>query len=144
MKDKKVSLLLLMLAIIILSLPIYIFWAVWWEDTGSVVRTQEIMMDVYIEDRIGLTADTDALHFGIVMPGGGARRKLTLDNHENYPASVTIESYGDIKEWVTVSENDFIINPLSSKRISVSLSVPVDEKLHSYKNGTLKLIFRRA
>ena len=71
MNEQNTTLILVAFSLIILSLSIYI---IWWSYAGSVLLTQEFMMDIYVQNRGGINIDTDAIHFGIAMPGGSATR----------------------------------------------------------------------
>ena len=110
--------------------------------TTSIYEIREVGMDVYVRNTPGLNVDSDALHFGIVPPGGSGRRTITIEN-DDIANTVSIEAYGDIASWVYVSENDFYIAPSETRSIEVSVDVPGDTPVRSYRNGTLRLIFRK-
>ena len=108
----------------------------------SIYEIREIGVDVYVRKTPGLNVDSDALRFGTVPPGGSGRRNISIEN-DDVANIVTIEAYGDIASWVYVSENDFYMAPSESKSIEVTVNVPEDTPVRDYRNGTLRIIFRK-
>lgn len=112
-------------------------------DTATIYKTMELGMDVYVDRHPGLNVDADAVHFGKVPPGAGGSRRLTVTAGE-YPTVVSFEHYGDIAQWTSVSENDIFLNPQENATVSIHVSVPEDVVPLAYRNGTLRIVFRRA
>ena len=77
----------------------------------------------------------------IINKGGGIR-KLNITAGE-YDTIVEIKQLGDIAEWITVSDNNFFIKPYESREIKIHVNVPDDIVPLAYRNGTLKIIFKR-
>ncbi len=109
----------------------------------SIYDTIEIGMDVYVDNNPGINVDIDAVHFGKVPPGGSGAREMNV-TAGNYPTIVSFEHYGEISEWTSVSENDFFLEPNEIKSVFVQVSVPDDIIPLVYRNGTLKIVFRKA
>lgn len=84
---------------------------------------KELDMDVIVSDHIGFDVGTDALHFGMTMPGATSSRKVTLSHGSEKALKVFIRFSGDLKNWVT-SDNDFIIEPGEKREIEFTLHTP--------------------
>jgi hypothetical protein len=141
LRSTKGKLLLIVLAAWLSS--VLTFLAFHYVYESSIYEIREIMMEVYVQKTPGLNVDHDALRFGIVPPGGRGSRNITIENDE-VANIVSIEAHGDIAEWVYVSHNDFYIAPGESMPIRVTVDVPGETPVRSYRNGTLRLIFRLA
>ena len=77
------------------------------------VKTTKLDMYFEIADKIGFNLDSDAIYFGKTYPGGRSQRIITLENNEDFPVKVSIKTEGTIRPLVTVSKNDFILQPHS-------------------------------
>ena len=87
------------------------------------VETIHITADVHVKNRaIGFNLDTDALHFGTVMPGARAERAVTLTNPYAFPVKVIVKA--DPNEWISLSQNPFYIPPHASRSVLFTLHVP--------------------
>jgi len=82
-----------------------------------------------------LTSGASAVSLGIspslleldeVLKGGYGEKTTTISTSSQTPLDITITVGGDIHEWVTVSETNFILDPNSRKRISVVVRPPMD------------------
>ncbi|MBN2330692.1 MAG: hypothetical protein JXC85_02655 [Candidatus Aenigmarchaeota archaeon] len=136
---RRVVLLLALAAVLSYLVTMLAFYFVY---TSSVYETRELGMDVYVFKTAGLNVDDDAIHFGKIPPGASGRRNITIDN-DAVPNLVSLEAYGDIAEWVSVSHNDFIIDAHESRNVTVFLQVPEDAEVPGYRSGTLRIIFRK-
>jgi len=81
------------------------------------IDTDTIDMQFEVADKIGFNVGTDAIYFGKTYPNGMAKRTVTIDNNYNFPIHVLIKTDGDISPMVTVSDNDFIVEPYDKKDI---------------------------
>ncbi len=114
----------------------------WLYSTVSIYDMKELGADIYVGSVSGLNADTDAVHFGVVPPGGKSHRKMTVTAGK-YRSLVTMEYSGTISEWVHVSDNNFILEPFEGMDVNVVASVPEDAENPSYRDGSLRIIFRK-
>ena len=114
----------------------------WLVNVNSVYLVQEFRADTYVDNIVGLNADNDAIHFGVVAPGGEGQRKLIVYTQE-HRTLISVESSGPIADWISVSENNFIMEPHSSKTIWVIENVPPDTPVPNFRNGTVRVTFRR-
>ncbi len=135
---KRALMLVVLAAVLSYTISVAAFYFVY---LSGIYETREIPMDIYVSNTPGLNVDSDALHFGKAPPGGVVRRDVVIDN-DDVPNQVTIEAFGDIAEWVYVDDNDFIIEAHESRSFTVSVRVPEDAEVPSFRNGTLRIIFR--
>ena len=96
--------LLLMVGVIISTLLTYKFY-----NSYIIENSYELGMEVKVDDHFGLNADTDALKFGRLMPGTSALRSIFVGNNATFPLKVAIFKSGQMKDWVKVSENNFVL-----------------------------------
>lgn len=99
-------------------------------------------MDFSVGEKVGINIDTDALHFGTNFPKGSSMRNMIISHEHDCPLKVSIKLYGDFASWMSVSDNDFILDPGESRKISFSVSVPEDAPFGDY-SGFAKIIFKR-
>jgi len=109
----------------------------------GIYQTDELVMDLYIGDKLGLNVDNDALHLGIVPPGLSGSRNIKV-SVPGKRTMVSLYSEGEIAPLITISDNNFIMEPHENRTIEVIVNVPVDAKNPDYLNGTIKIVFRNA
>ena len=106
------------------------------------LREGEILiskMHLRVGDNPGFDTNNDLLEFGRVPVFGTSKRFVTLENKDK-TKFVHITAFGKLKDWVRVSENNFIIHANESKRISIMVIVPENAKKRDY-TGFLKIKF---
>jgi hypothetical protein len=103
---------------------------------------KEIKMDIKVVegDLAGLNIDNDAIHFGRVPRGGGGTRYITLANNNTNPHLIKIKAFGNISSFVYISENSFVMEPYSTKNLTVMAKPPSDLET-GYYEGTLQVLF---
>lgn len=95
-----------------------------------------------VGDRLGINLDTDKIWMGMVAPGNSASREIILSNNNTFPVIVRLKITGELKEYVTLAENNFIITPATSKAVAVSATAPKDMDFGNY-TGTLVAVFEK-
>ncbi|MEM5871333.1 MAG: hypothetical protein QW051_00505, partial [Candidatus Aenigmatarchaeota archaeon] len=102
----------------------------------------EVKMDVKVIDEniVGINTDADAIHFGKVQRGGEGLRYITLTNNDVKSHLIRIKTFGNISRFVSVSENNFIMEPNTTKNITVVVRPTLDCNT-GYYEGTLQVIF---
>ncbi len=138
-KEMRELTILIIVALIAIAITGFSYWLV---NLNPVYHIEEFDMDVYVGRITGFNVDTDAIHFGIVPPTGVSERKIKLKSGP-FRSLVTIESYGDIAEWVGVSDNNFIMEPGGNKSITVHVIVPSDAAVPGYEDGKLRIVFKK-
>ena len=103
-----------------------------------------VSMDLTVEDTniIGMNADADALHFGTVPRKGTSIRRMGIANNQNYPLFVNISIEGDFTDWISISDNNFILQPKESLQVEFKTTVPKNASFKIY-NGTAYIVLRR-
>lgn len=101
----------------------------------------DIIFKVGEKNNVGFDIGTDALRFGTVPLGASASRNITIENNGN-KAIVQLEVNENIKDWIILSENNFLLSPYENKTIIVQLEVPEQAETGNY-TGTLKILFNR-
>jgi len=109
----------------------------------TVSDVREFNMTFIVGDHAGFDVDNERLAFGMASPGGNScTRYVFVSNKKDYPLKVHINFYGYLAEWVSVSENYFILNPGEEKKISFTASAPVDAAYGNYA-GKARFVFKR-
>ena len=101
-------------------------------------------MDAEIKagNKVGLNADRDALHFGMLAPGNSGARIINTTNNRDIPVIVQIYTGGNISVWVHVEDNSYTLQPGETKMVKVGLTVPYNAKPGNY-TGILVGVFKR-
>jgi hypothetical protein len=76
--------------------------------------------------KIGIVTDKWNLNFGIIPVSGRETRHLDISNHEKNDFRVNLNVYGNIKQMISFSKNDFILPP--NKSISINIFLNTTEK----------------
>mgnify|MGYP001562819281 CR=1 FL=1 len=130
---KKIIILSSILIILVISIAVVYF-------MYSVIDVVYIDFDFKVSDpkHIGFNVDSDALHFGIIPPGGNGHRDLILENEER--VRVLIKVIGS--DYVYPNKNNFILGPNNSTSVEFSASPPLDTLPGNY-SGKVRIIFKR-
>jgi len=108
-----------------------------------IADVREFNMSLIVGDHAGFDVDTEKLAFGMVMPAGSSStRYVFLSNKKDYPLKVYINFYGDFAEWVSVSEDYFVLQPGEEKKLSFTASAPRDAAYGNY-TGKARFVFKR-
>ena len=101
-----------------------------------------VSYDMYLTvgDYVGVNTDTDALWFGTVMPGEMGNRWININSTEQ--SKVVLEVSGELASWVSVSDNNFIVESGENKSIKVTALVLETAKYGDYA-GKLNIYFRK-
>ena len=136
MKIIKFFLLLIFVVIISTSLT-YFFYNYYMVEN---ILTLDMM--VKVNDHFGLNADSDAIKFGMIMPGTSSERSIMVNNSAAYPLKVVILKSGYIADWVKVSENNFILEEYGNRTVIFDVSAPKNSNYGNY-TGKIKIIFKK-
>ena len=104
---------------------------------------KELDMSLIVGNHAGFDVDTEKLSFGMIMPAGNScTRYVFLSNKKDYPLKVYINFYGDLADWVSVSDNYFILKPGEEKKLSFTANAQKDASYGNY-TGTARFVFKR-
>jgi len=136
-KKNYLFILLLVIALISITATIlfYSFYIV--EDV------REFDMSLIVGDHAGFDVDTEKISFGMIMPAGNScTRYVFVSNKKNHPLKVYISLHGNFADWVSVSDNCFVLQPGEEKKLSFSASAPRDAAYGNY-TGKARFVFKR-
>jgi len=103
---------------------------------------KELPMMVRVSDKLGIDVGTDMIRFGGLRPGGGSKRIFHLTNNHDIKVLIQFIPMGDIGDLVSISENNFIIQPEEHKTVDIGIGIPQDMPYGNY-TGKLKVIIKR-
>lgn len=106
------------------------------------IKIYELGINVDNLAGFNVSSSENFLQFGTSKPGSIVSRYLIFNNTEGKSSKVIMKSYGDIKEWVAVSENNFVLEGNQNKSIKINVAIPKDADYGAY-SGELKIIFMR-
>lgn len=132
-----ILIILLVVIVILFSSVSYILY-----DQMIVDQIATMDMEVKVADNLGLNADTDKIYFGKLVPGTSGQRKVHINNSADYPLKVVIFSKGEIAKWVSMSDNNFILEGNEGTQIILEAEVPEDQPLGVY-SGSLVVVFKK-
>ena len=134
---KKKNIILLLIIVSILAITVTsLFYSFYKVD-----YVKEFNMSIIVGDHIGIDVSADELRFGMVPPGqGSATRNINVHNSKNYPLKVNVHKYGEIKDWVSVSPQNFIIKENEDKQVSFDAKPPSETEYGNY-TGKIRFYF---
>jgi hypothetical protein len=103
---------------------------------------QEKNMYLTVDNYVGFNAANDSIYFGTVPLGGSASRNIVLKHSYSKPLFVQLKPSGYLSNFVSVSDNNFILEPNKNKIISVSVYVPKNMEYGNY-TGKLAVVYRK-
>jgi hypothetical protein len=68
---------------------------------------------------------------------------VSLENNFDFPVFVTVSIEGDIAEFVSVSENDFVLTPREKKTLTYYFVTQPDTAKGNY-TGSTRIMFKRS
>ena len=107
----------------------------------NLLQYREFDLSVKIENgSSSFNTSTEGLNFARMYPGGEVTKRM--DIHSLKRSLVHIEAVGDIASFISVSENNFVMEPDEYKQVEVYLTLPIDALEGPY-TGTLQIYFYR-
>jgi hypothetical protein len=107
-----------------------------------IVDTKSLKMQYEVTEKMGFNLETEYLNLGKNYPGGGSRRDVSLANHHEFPVKVSIKINGNITPLVSLSENNFILEPSEEKKVTYYVSTERDAMEGVYTGNTVILFTR--
>jgi len=106
------------------------------------VETQEIPVQFAVGSVIGMSGDTDELYFGTVLLEGTSRKEISIENDETRLVRIKVQGVLKELDWVTITDNNFIIQPDETKYVNITISTPREVEYGNY-SGKLIIEFYR-
>ncbi|MBN2368754.1 hypothetical protein JXC34_07060 [Candidatus Woesearchaeota archaeon] len=93
--------------------------------------------------KVGINTDTDALWFGRAGPGSLSERRVNLTNEYDFPVTANVLLFGNISEFVSVSDNNFVLQPGGKKTLTYFLQTSFDTPPGDY-SGHTRIVIKRS
>ena len=136
-KKNYIFILLLVIALISITATVLFY------SFYIIVNVREFNMTLIVGSHTGIDVDTEKLSFGMIMPAGNScTRYVFLSNKKDYPLKVYINFYGKLAEWVSVSDNYFVLRSNEEKKLSFTANAQKDAAYGNY-SGTARFVFKR-
>ena len=138
MKLKQLIILLISIILICIGAVLIIYY------TQIIKHVDYMDMDVTTGSYIGFNLDPDAMHFGVLGPGRIAKRELVIENNFNKEVLIIIKIKGNISDMITISDNNFILNPGQNNTVTFACQIPQGTPDNTTYAGRIKTIFKRS
>ncbi len=102
----------------------------------------KIPMDMKVSDKVGFNLDADAIHFGTTQAGSVSERGLTISHKYDFPVRVSIRTYGNLSEFVAVTDNEFLVQPGETREVKFLADVPFGVEKGSYEGQVVVVFYR--
>ncbi len=125
---------ILVVVFILGSLGTYVFYY-----SQKLISYSEYNLSVEVTERgTSFNTDTDKIDFAKNYLGGGGTKKINIYTKED--ALVMIQMTGDIEQFLSLSENNFLLYANTTREVVIYLAIPKDAILGEYE-GKLKVYF---
>jgi hypothetical protein len=135
---------IIMILVMVISIGIFITTAIYSANKISehkkIANYRIINTSVEISTTSGLNGDRDGLKYGKTTPGGSGLRYLEFNTTEDVLVNIYIS--GDMSKFLSVDENNFIMQANTNKSLPVYLTVPLNTSYGFYE-GKIKVIMTR-
>jgi hypothetical protein len=89
--------------------------------------------------KVGVTTQTDELNFGVVPENLTVRKFINLRNNDKIAVKICVLSYGSIKPFIIVRDNDFLLKENDAKEVEIAFNAT---KIGSYR-GEIDVVIRK-
>ena len=139
MKKTFIILILLGLLSILVS-----FSLIYFLSSGEVVHVQDIPVSAEVVETyiLGMNTDTDALKFGSVGKLNKVTRSFNVVNSFDFKINVGINLFGDIKDFMSISEDNLGLSTNETRKISVIANPLEDSEFGNY-TGIVRIVMTR-
>ncbi|MBU1030827.1 MAG: hypothetical protein ABIC91_07090 [Nanoarchaeota archaeon] len=139
MKTKQLVLILLTIFFVMIMITTIIFYKT------QVYETRIIYTDIEIINKnvIGFNIDTDALHFGKMIPGNTGTRTMIITN-DYYPTTlVKINSFGETKKWLSINPNNFVLENGEKKEVHFTMNLEKQAPIGNFSGGVKVILLKK-
>ena len=135
---KRIQILILLIALIILTALITSVVYV----NSNIAAVQTVKMDVIVDSSFAFNLDTDAIHFGRVVPGNTAVRSFIVNNTKTIDLVAEVKAEGELAPWITTSAQFVDVPANDHRKVNLTVFVPNDAS-YGKVEGKLTVIFKR-
>lgn len=107
-----------------LLLALSIITSIWYFTQVIAIEHLVMPSSLRVDDVLGVTTDTSALHFGKVPTDSTSERLLLISNPYPYSVAYAIGFEGPLSQWVTFNISKGIISPHNNITFAAKASVP--------------------
>lgn len=117
-------------------IPVFILFPViiiWNMPAGEFSETLPAIIEIAEEGQIGIHTTREPqkmFNFGTTFPDTKVQKTINLTTGKEPPAKVHITINGQIQNWTTLSNNDFVLDKFT--QVMVTVSVPEDSEKGKY------------
>ena len=72
--------------------------------------------------KVGVSVETDELNFGVVSENLTVRKFINLKNNDKVPVKMCMPSYGNIKQYVLLSKDNFILKEGQAVEVEIAFN----------------------
>lgn len=109
----------------------------------SILEKRIVYSKIIVGDRAGFDINGTALTFGRITPKGtSASRNINLINFYNKKVKVEILAEGDIARFISISENNFILQKNETRKIGFVVTSPENTEYGTY-DGNVIIVVKR-
>ena len=105
-------------------------------------KSTDFYMHTKVENVLGFAVNNTTLEFGTIPPGAWGTKIITISYNEPSPEFVRIVVTGNISQWTSVSDNNFILQGSGEKPLGVRIYMPKDAEIGEY-TGTLSIYYKK-
>lgn len=92
-----------------------------------------VEMSLEVGDKLGFNLEENVLNFGRTAPGvNSVTRFIEISNIEDYPIVIKIKTSGELSEWVTTSEDNFVLEAGEIRKVDFVAAPPPDAPQGEY------------
>jgi len=141
-KERRSFYLFIFLICFILFLSLFLLINLFNYYNNNIIEKKEIYTEVEIGDKVGVAINGSALIFGRIKPNGISTKEINLVNNYDNDVLVEIVKEGNISDFISVSENNFVLKKMESKNVSFIAISDKDPEYGKY-SGYVYVIIRR-
>lgn len=106
-----------------------------------ILYAKQIDISVYVRNgSSAFNTSTDALNFAKISPGGVSTKKIDINSYRD--SIVRLETVGNISDFISYSDNNFVMKKNEYKQVEITLALPENVSEGEY-SGKLKVYLYR-
>jgi hypothetical protein len=133
------SVLIILASVILLSVP---FGVISYYNL-NILEIHRIPTHVTVsKKKIGFNINNSKIYFGRVPQGSMGKRDVFIPNPYNIPVKISISNKGQTRDWISVSDNNFVLYPCTSINVTFYIRIPKDQDIGNY-TGTEVIMYKK-
>lgn len=133
---KRINLLLMVLALVVLALSAYSF-----SQTYFVVEQSKVNVSVEVGNVTGIDLGNRSLDFGTMVSNTSAKKNINLTNSYSSPLLVNLSTSGNASEFI-YHEPHLEVDPSSTREVAVVSKIPKGAERGNY-SGTFMATMKK-